>query len=287
MKTMIVALAAILVICALCAPGSAQNKGPKQVTQDAQGNKQSSGKLRPITRQTTNENQNNGRPVTTGNDQQTVRITELPKVSIDSHKDAWDKALVFATGLLVLVGTFQIIYLWRTVQATNANAIAAQENAKALIASERAWIHADFTGREIMAGVTHYSLVITNQGKTPAQVFGYHVWHGLLTEGVPFAKEMLTTHFSEDSHVFIGGGQTTTLRDDFRLDDLFTLENLTPAASAGFPQGAFCVTVNYGDVVTPKAKRQEHHTSFAPTNLKCILETSPLQPEASGVRNRS
>ena len=131
-----------------------------------------------------------------------------------------------------------------------------------MIDSERAWIHADFMGREILSGVTRYSLVITNQGKTPAQVFGYHVRHGLLTEGVPFAKDKLITHFSEESHIFIGGGETITLRDNIALDDLFTLENLAPAASAGFPQGAFCVTVSYGDVVTEKVKRREHRTSF-------------------------
>jgi hypothetical protein len=212
--------------------------------------------------------------------EQSIRVRELPSVSV--HRDWADWVLWVFNGLLVIAGFLGIRVAYKTLKtlerqarSTHHQAVqvrkqtglltksaeAALLNAQAVIDSERAWIHADFISREII-GVTRYSLVITNQGKTPAQVFGYHIWHGLLTEGVPFAKEKLTTHFTEESHVFIGGGQTMTLRDDFRLEDLFMLEDLTPAASAGFPQGAFCVTVNYGDVVTEKAKREEHHTSL-------------------------
>ncbi len=212
--------------------------------------------------------------------EQSIRVRELPSVSV--HRDWADWVLWVFNGLLVIAGFLGIRVAYRTLKTLerqarsthhqavqvrkqtgllNKSAEAALLNAQAVIDSERAWIHADFISREII-GTTRYSLVITNQGKTPAQVFGYHIWHGLLTEGVPFVKDKLTSHFSEDSHVFIGGGQTMTLRDDFRLEDLFTLEDLPPASSAGFPQGAFCVTVNYGDVVSEKTKRKEHHTSF-------------------------
>src|SRR5579863_9410745 len=47
-------------------------------------------------------------------------------VTVNSVKDRWDKALVIFTGLIVGVGIFQIIFLWKTVTATSANARAAE-----------------------------------------------------------------------------------------------------------------------------------------------------------------
>lgn len=40
-------------------------------------------------------------------------------IAVNSFKDDWDKALVILTGLIVAVGIFQIIFLWRTVRATS------------------------------------------------------------------------------------------------------------------------------------------------------------------------
>lgn len=203
----------------------------------------------------TNTPKQNRAVVESAPNERAIRVVSLPP------RSTGDTVALVCTVVLSLVGISGIIVAICTLKIIGRQTTAIEEQTKALTNSERAWIHADFIRREIM-GVTLYSLVITNQGKTPAQIFDYHIWHGLLTEGVPFAKEKLTTHFSEDSHIFIGGGQTETLRNDFRLEDLFILEDSKPAASAGFPQGAFCITVNYGDVVTEKAKRKEHRTSF-------------------------
>jgi hypothetical protein len=154
------------------------------------------------------------------------------------------------------------IFLWRetrkSADAALLNAKVASQQMAALIASERAWIDGEFIKHEVI-GVVRYSLKVTNQGKTPAQIFGYDIWHGLLTEGVEFSREKLTTHFSESKYVFIAGGATMTLRDDFDIDDLFTLDSGVAAKAEGIQKGAFCVVIKYGDVLS---ERQEHETSF-------------------------
>jgi hypothetical protein len=49
-------------------------------------------------------------------------------IAVNSVKDHWDKALVILTGLIVAVGIFQIIFLWRTVTATSDNVRAARSS---------------------------------------------------------------------------------------------------------------------------------------------------------------
>lgn len=256
------AFAAILV-CAIGVPVCAQDERPKTVTPNAQTNQRRAQQpARFPNSQTAQPQRDPTASVTPNSNEQTVRVTAAPPISVQSKKDKWDIALVIFTGLLVIVGAFQIIFLWRTVGATHANAIAARDNAKALIASERAWLHGDLVKREILTGVTpRYSLVVTNQGKTPAQVLGYDVWHGLLTEGAPFSKDRLQ-HFSESKEISIGGNQTETLRDDFNLDDFFTFESGDTASSRGIPKGAVCIAIRYADVVTEGPQKRQHQTSF-------------------------
>lgn len=74
------------------------------------------------------------------NDAISVRIIPPSEIGTDSKKDPYDKALVIATCALVIVGGFQIFYLWRTVKATRDNAEAARIGAQAVINSERAWL---------------------------------------------------------------------------------------------------------------------------------------------------
>ncbi len=159
-----------------------------------------------------------------------------------------ESIMVIATLVLAVVGVI--------------TARAAWINAQAIINSERAWIHGDFVGRRIKVGTTRCSLIITNQGKTPAQLLGYEVWHGLLNEGTPFSKERLSGHFTESKLIFVGGGQSETLRDNFILEDLFVMASGETPASSGILRGALYITIKYQDVIFERERRKEHHTSF-------------------------
>jgi hypothetical protein len=79
---------------------------------------------------------------------------------------------------------------------------------------------------------------------------------GLLIEGIAFSKEKLTTHFTESKHIFVGG-QTETLRDDFALEDLFTIESGGSVASkVNTPRDVLCDGQIRNDVVTQGEQRK-------------------------------
>ncbi|HEV2289292.1 MAG TPA: hypothetical protein VGR81_10100 [Candidatus Acidoferrales bacterium] len=180
--------------------------------------------------------------------------------------------------VLVFIGAITAFVIgWQSWESRK-SAAAALLNAKAVIDSERAWIHGEFAKNDPALGVIKYSLSVKNQGKTPAEIIGYDIWHGLLKEGVPFAKEKLTTHFDEPKHIFIGSNETLVLRDDFDLDDLFTLKSGELAKDSGARQGAFCVTIRYKNVVNEGECRGEHHTSFV-YFCNLILSTIYRVPE--------
>lgn len=139
-------------------------------------------------------------------------IKVVGPVQIQSTKDAYDKALVISTALLVFVGFFQIFYLWRTVKATSDNALAARDAANAaarsvsaLINSERAWLIVEILPvyRRIdnlwcrpvkggLAAVSEYELVhgyhlrhkmkLTNMGRTPAHILRFQIGYSRLPE---------------------------------------------------------------------------------------------------------
>lgn len=141
-------------------------------------------------------------------------IKVVGPVQIQSTKDAYDKALVFSTALLVFVGFFQIFYLWRTVKATSDNALAARDAANAaarsvsaLINSERAWLIVEMVPLCRMSGNSwHYAadrggtllsedelvngyylrhtVKFTNMGRTPAQILRFQIGYSHLPESV-------------------------------------------------------------------------------------------------------
>ena len=150
--------------------------------------------------------------------------------------------------------------LQESISVARTSATAAKASADALIASERAWIDVEFT-QYVTIGVVRYRLTAKNHGKTPAQIIAYDIWHGLLIEGTAFSRDKLTTHFNESKHVFIGGGETLTLREDFDLDDLFTTVSGDRAKDQGMAQGAFCIKLSYEDVVSENMDRHAHYTS--------------------------
>jgi len=96
-----------------------------------------------------------------------------PRVSLDLQGALYDKALAIATFLLVAVGAFQIFYLWRTVNATRDNAMAAKASADAIVNVERAWILLGEFGEERhnykIDGID-ILLTFRNYGKTPAWI---------------------------------------------------------------------------------------------------------------------
>lgn len=119
-------------------------------------------------RNTTNDNQTSSRYPANHDGEESVNIVSTPKIEAESKKDLWDKALVPATGALVIIGTFQIIFLWRTVKATKDNAEAALLNAKALINAERVWLVVTWASDKKILGLFKFGC--RNQGKTPAKI---------------------------------------------------------------------------------------------------------------------
>lgn len=116
------------------------------------------------------------------------RVSFTTPVNVNSVKDRWDEALVVFTALIVAVGIFQIVFLWKTVQATSDNAKAANNSVTALMHSERPWllIELNETNDRIQdpyikpAGtvpymeqrLSHCIFYLKNYGKTPARLMG-------------------------------------------------------------------------------------------------------------------
>lgn len=134
-----------------------------------------------------NESHNSSSGPETDNGEHPVKIVSIPQVQIESRKDRYDKIVVLCTALLVLLGGFQVFYLWRTVIVARDAAVAARASADALINSERAWIMVDiehhndkWADRKVHmlegsgwgGNTTSFFgvLVCRNEGKSPAWV---------------------------------------------------------------------------------------------------------------------
>lgn len=170
----------------------------------------------------------------------------------DAKTDWWARIsnilIAIGTLALALVGAIAACFALRTLRSI-------ERQTDALIASERARIGGEVTGHKI-AGTVRYALTVTNHGKTPARMFGYDFQYGLLSEGAEFSNKSLSTHFSEEAYLLIGGGETKTIRDDFDMDDIFANRN-------GELRGAFQVTIKYFDMVSDGMEQKVHETSLA------------------------
>jgi hypothetical protein len=186
------------------------------------------------------------------NTQQTVVIREPVPVSIG--KDWWDKGYIILTGVLVLIGGLTLWAIWYQAKQTKIAAEAARDSAKVLIAIERARIDGELV-RDIKFVEAVCSLKITNQGKTTAHIFGYDIRYGVITEGLEWSEQTLTKNLTESKQILVGAGDTKTLRDDFNLKQMFTLE------TGDVTRGVLRVTIRYGDVISD-GQRQDHYTSF-------------------------
>jgi hypothetical protein len=173
-------------------------------------------------------------------------------------------AMAIGTVVLALIGAIAACIAIRTLRligiqanAARAAARAAFMNAQAVINSERAWVDGELVKIEKI-GIIRYEFKVTNQGNTPARIFSYDVWYGRFTEGTELPKQGFT-HINSPEDVLLGGGSTTTLRDDWDIGHLFSGVFSDPET---MPKGAFCVTIKYGDVVSEGQQKREHQTSF-------------------------
>lgn len=140
MKSVLIAVLLVgttSILFAFQSPRDDKDGGISQIKGDSNPNQGPSKDAVPLkTPNGANRDKNQGSEIKFKDEDQSVRVTSIPKVSVQSGKDVWDKGLVVATGLLVIVGGFQIGFLWSAVKAANANAIA-------LINGERAWVMAN------------------------------------------------------------------------------------------------------------------------------------------------
>ncbi len=191
---------------------------------------------------------------------QSVNVLSAPPILTKSTKDIWDEALVVATVLLVFVGGFQILFLWRTVQATNRNAEAALTTATAMMNAERAWVDAQLEDD----GYGHHKLTITNHGRTPAEIASFEVSDGILTVGTRFDPQNLSNKFSRNLNILLGSGGSGTLDEVVDMAEIF--KNRSGEMIVKSTLGAYCLTVKYTDVITRGVEPREiHETSFVYT----------------------
>jgi hypothetical protein len=175
MKRSIVTVLIIVAIGLVFSPrGGTQDKGATSIQKNADDNKNQAKPLAPpvVQSDAAHEAQNPSASVASQDIDHRVRIGT--PVAVNSIKDRWDKALVISTGLIVVIGIFQIIFLWMTIISANASA-------RALINSERAWVTTSIvwattegliiegTGTEGNTTV-NVCLICTNDGKIPAWI---------------------------------------------------------------------------------------------------------------------
>jgi hypothetical protein len=139
-----------------------------RIKERADANQLASPKAAPIKTGAANDHQEQGGKEGAPGSEESVRIVSVPRIFTESQKDTYDKTLVICTVLLVVVGAFQILYLWRTVNATRDNAKAALLNAQAVINTERPWLVVTWASDRNTPGLCRFGC--RNQGNTPAKV---------------------------------------------------------------------------------------------------------------------
>jgi hypothetical protein len=170
---MLFRVAVLIVLTAFPAqtPRDAQGQSPNSVKTNSNTNQTPATEPSPsILKKASEENQNQGGKIAPTNKEQSVQITSIPKVSVESKKDLYDKILVVATGLLVFVGGFQIYFLWRTIRAIQSQATAMMEADCALfVISWDDFIHIN---PEAPNGVLSHAVrwYVKNAGKSPGFV---------------------------------------------------------------------------------------------------------------------
>jgi hypothetical protein len=136
------AMILIAIWIVLVYPGSAQDKASKSIQNKGDNRQSITAPPLPPPKQP-EEGQTSTTPTTTkASDREDRKVRISGPVDIKSGKDSWDRSLVIFTAALVIVGIFQILFLWRTVVATSDNAKAAKLAAQAVISSERPWLTA-------------------------------------------------------------------------------------------------------------------------------------------------
>jgi hypothetical protein len=229
------------------------------------------------------ENENTGSHPRADDAQKSLRITELPPVSVT--RDWMDKTSWTFGAILVVVGIVGVCAAYRTLRAIERQARimrrqtahiarqalsmrrqtthlrnaarAAKSSTDALIASERAWIDGELVidQEKLGLGIYHYTLKARNLGRTPGQIYSYRISPGILN--AQFSPDALIEHQTWNLYIFLGSGEEKPLREGFGMDEFF------PSDADWGTQCAFCVTIIYADVVTGTPKQRiERKTSF-------------------------
>jgi hypothetical protein len=196
-----------------------------------------------------------------------VNVGKIPAVTVTPPKRDWaDWGYWIFSALLVVVGSFQVGLLWRTlgairtqaslmerqaeaneetVAATRDNAIAAKDGAEAakanaeaakasanfLINTERAWVDARLMQNQGYA----YTLVVTNCGRTVAKIKEWSLspktaqWTG----AVPPPEEL------------------------FEFSSVMRRSKLLPPSDKEWPAESFNLALQIGDSVVNRARRKE------------------------------
>lgn len=185
-----------------------QKAAPDAIKNDAKANQQATRQAIPVKQGAPNSNQGQRSKQENTGGEESIRIVSTPKILTESKKDGYDKALVVATCLLVLVGGFQIAFLWHTVNAARKNAEAALLNAKALINTERPWLVVTW-GSSTPYYPGTFLFGCKNRGNTPAKVISMSATYLFIDkpENLPVPPDYSSAATMPDLPFKVGGDE--------------------------------------------------------------------------------
>lgn len=268
-----------------CSPGVAQNKTAKSTGNDSnRGNSENKAFSPPVVKPkaTKGDQKETDSETVEGTPPRIIFPTPVP---IKSDKGPWDKALVVLTAALVIVGAFQILFLWRTVQATSENAKAAQsqathaeaaarsaaENAEAANANARAVEAQSTTMRETLEAIKRQADIMqlqvsVMQQSTEMQEVGLRQWVNLTSWNVERVEgqKALFVHFKIENPTKVSLTLDAALLqlDEAKLHQLNILGPLTPESPR--------------EVTSAITLTDEKLASFEESSLSIVVQCSVL-----------
>jgi hypothetical protein len=156
-----------------------------------------------------------------------------------------------------------------SAEAAKISADAALLNAQAIINSERAWVTA---GLEWVVGNT-YAMNLTNHGRTPAYVIGYHVFVACppVTPSISkFPETHQITSFGRDLNLFLVSGRTYRVDERFELLEYFGPQ-IWDEVLAGTKTAIFKIVITYQNLITKDQHSTEIVYSYKQTEFTIVV----------------
>ncbi len=155
---------------------------------------------------------------------------------LQTTKDAWDRASVIATILLVIVGALTLVAVWRQAKESAKATVAMEKSVAAFIKSQRPQLALEPAGdapRQLLEETPRVTVKLTNVGLTTAYDCTYESWIEVLPS--PSAEFTSTADYFAQTTKFalptkgetvinlpIRSGLTNAQKDDLRRARAYT-----------------------------------------------------------------